>query len=91
MRPIIEFCASNMHLGTEAVMKELEQSPDYDVVEYGCLGNCGECAVLPFAMVDGTIVVSESSDELLTRIQEHIRDAEMLSRLLEEQDLDGAD
>lgn len=35
MRPIIEFCANNMHFGTDEVMDQLEENPDYDVIEYG--------------------------------------------------------
>ena len=27
MRPIIEFCTNNMHHGTEALFKKLEQNP----------------------------------------------------------------
>jgi uncharacterized protein YuzB (UPF0349 family) len=68
MRPIIEFCNSNMALGTENVMKKLEENPDYDVIEYGCLGNCGQCYTTPYAMVNGEIVVADTPDELYIRI-----------------------
>lgn len=68
MRPIIEFCANNMHHGTDAVMAKLEANPDYDVIEYGCLGNCGECYMFPYAMVNGEIVTAPSADELYDEI-----------------------
>ncbi|MCY9591392.1 DUF1450 domain-containing protein [Paenibacillus chitinolyticus] len=76
MRPIIEFCASNMHHGTDAVMKKLEDNPDYDVIEYGCLGNCGECYLFPFAMVNGEIVAAETADKLFDEISKKIKEVE---------------
>ncbi|SEG38126.1 YuzB family protein [Paenibacillus sp. UNC499MF] len=76
MRPIIEFCASNMHHGTDAVMKKLEGNPDYDVIEYGCLGNCGECYLFPFAMVNGEIVAAETADKLFDEISKKIKEVE---------------
>jgi len=76
MRPIIEFCAANMHHGTEKVMKELEENPEYDVIEYGCLGNCGECYLFPYALVNGEIVAAPTAEELREKILEAIREYE---------------
>lgn len=83
MRPIIEFCASNMHHGTDAIMKRLEENPDYDVIEYGCLGNCGECYLFPFAFVNGETVAGESADALYEAIMDKINEIEAMYRLLE--------
>ncbi len=68
MRPIIEFCTNNMHHGTEKIMKKLEGNPDFDVIEYGCLGNCGQCYAEPYALVNGEIVAAESCDALYDEI-----------------------
>lgn len=68
MRPIIEFCMNNMHKGTDKVMKKLESNPEYDVIEYGCLGNCGQCYVEPYALVNGEIVAADTADELYDEI-----------------------
>jgi uncharacterized protein YuzB (UPF0349 family) len=68
MRPIIEFCNSNLALGTDLIMKRLEENPDYDVIEYGCLGNCGQCYMTPFAMVNGEVIIAETPDELYDKI-----------------------
>jgi len=84
MRPIIEFCTNNMHHGTEKVMKELERSPEYDVVEYGCLGNCGECYMFPYALVNGEIVPAETADQLLERIMDKIKEIQEMDRILGE-------
>jgi uncharacterized protein YuzB (UPF0349 family) len=70
-----------MHYGTDKIMKELESNPDYDVVEYGCLTNCGECYMMPYAMVDGEIVSAESADELLVNIIAKIKEAEAWDEL----------
>jgi uncharacterized protein YuzB (UPF0349 family) len=88
-RPIIEFCASNMHHGTDAVMRRLEAEPDkYEVIEYGCLGNCGECFLFPYAYVNGEIVAAETPEELyeaiLKAIREQQAEREILDKLLDD-------
>lgn len=69
MRPVIEFCAGNNHHGTDELLRIWAQNPDVDVVEYGCLGNCGECYMFPYVMVNGETVAAESSEQLLERIK----------------------
>ncbi|ANS75633.1 UDP-N-acetylmuramoylalanine--D-glutamate ligase [Paenibacillus yonginensis] len=76
MRPIIEFCVSNMHFGTDEVMEKLEENPDYDVIEYGCLNNCGLCSAAPYALVNGEIVEAESADKLYELIMNKIKEME---------------
>lgn len=83
MRPIIEFCVNNMHHGTERVKNELEANPDYDVIEYGCLGNCGECFLFPYAFVNGEIVAAETADELLKLIRDKINEIEAMDELFD--------
>ena len=39
MRPIIEFCVSNLASGSQKAMEELEKDPNLDIVEYGCTSN----------------------------------------------------
>ncbi|MFM9280439.1 YuzB family protein [Paenibacillus jiagnxiensis] len=74
MRPIIEFCSSN--ISTEDVMPRLEENPEYDVVEYGCLNNCGQCYAQPYAMVNGEIVAADSPEALYDAIIAKIKEAE---------------
>ena len=74
MRPIIEFCNSNMSLGTYEIMKKLESNPDYDVVEYGCLGNCGQCFYTPYAMLNGEVIEAPTAEELYVKIIEAINE-----------------
>ncbi|MFX3632068.1 MAG: YuzB family protein [Candidatus Pristimantibacillus sp.] len=87
-KPMIEFCASNMHHGTERIMNLFEQDDEFEVIEYGCLGNCGECYLNPFALVDGMIVsaatVDELHDNVLKSIKQQQADREALDKLLED-------
>ena len=71
-----------MHHGTDKLFKKLEQNPDYDVIEYGCLGNCGECYILPFALVNGEIVAAPTVDELEQSIDRYIKEIEVMFDLL---------
>jgi uncharacterized protein YuzB (UPF0349 family) len=82
MRPIIEFCTNNMHHGTEKLMRKLEQNLDYDVIEYGCLGNCGECYLAPYALVNGEVVATATVEELEVEIAAKIKEIEALFDLL---------
>lgn len=82
MRPIIEFCTNNMHHGTDKLMKKLEANPDYDVIEYGCLGNCGECYMFPYALVNGEIVAAATAEELQEQVESKIKEIEAMFDLL---------
>jgi uncharacterized protein YuzB (UPF0349 family) len=82
MRPIIEFCTSNLHHDTERLMKRLEANPDYDVVEYGCLGNCGTCYLFPFALVNGEIVEAADAADLEAKVLAKIREIEEMFEVL---------
>ncbi|WP_422614989.1 YuzB family protein [Cohnella caldifontis] len=73
---IVEFCVSNRHHGTDDIIERLEQDPDIEVVEYGCLGNCGECFLSPYAMVNGDTVVAETPEQLLELIYKAIKEQE---------------
>jgi len=84
MRPIIEFCASNMHNGTNKVLKALEADPSVDVIEYGCLGNCGECYSNPYALVNGEIISGDTSEQLMERITNKLKEIEAMFDLLSE-------
>ena len=36
-KPIIEFCISNLASGAQIAREKLEQDPNLDIIEYGCL------------------------------------------------------
>ena len=58
MFPLVEFCISNMAKGSDVVFEKLENDPNIDVLEYGCLQNC-------LCQVDGDIVEGNTPDDLL--------------------------
>jgi len=72
MRLIIECCAGNMHHGTDQVIDHYEQDSEVDVIEYGCLGNCGECYRFPYVMVNGETVTAETPEQLTALIKQKI-------------------
>lgn len=73
MRPIVEFCQSNLGAGTLRVKEELEKDENLDVIDYGCLGHCGECYEYPFALVDGVFIAGKTPKDLLEKIREEIK------------------
>ncbi|MFD0960378.1 YuzB family protein [Paenibacillus chungangensis] len=88
LKPMVEFCASNMHHGTDEIMNRLELDDDVEVIEYGCLGNCGECYLRPFALVDGVIVAADNIQQLDEAIKLALvaqkADREALDKLLDD-------
>ena len=74
MYPIIEFCVSNLASGSQEAMERLEQDPNLDIIEYGCLGYCGKCARSLYALVNGEIVEGETTDELVANIYKFIEE-----------------
>ncbi len=83
MKPLVEFCSSNVSSYTKSVMTALENDLelDVDVMEYGCLGHCGECYMVPFALVNGDFVNAETPEALLEKIKAKLKaDEEALEK-----------
>lgn len=68
MKPIIEFCVSNLASGAQKAFEQLEKDPNLDVIEYGCLSYCTRCADSLFALVNGEVVSGATIDELVSNI-----------------------
>ncbi|GAE30311.1 YuzB family protein [Halalkalibacter hemicellulosilyticus] len=77
MRPIIEFCLSNLASGSQEAMEMLEKDPNLDIIEYGCLNHCGQCALAPFALVNGEYITGETNEELVDHIYEYLEENPM--------------
>lgn len=68
MKPIIEFCISNLAQGAQAALEKLEKDPNLDIIEYGCLSYCGKCGHSLYALVNGEVVTGDDPDELVEKI-----------------------
>lgn len=77
MKPLIEFCVSNIVSGSQEAMEILEKDPNLDVIEYGCLGYCGICASSLYALVNGDIVKGETPQELVANIYQYLEENPM--------------
>lgn len=67
----IKFCENNLTHGTDNIITKLvDRHPNIKVVVDGCLGQCGDCASGPFAMVDNELIIAKTSDELYERLEE---------------------
>ncbi|MCG3083177.1 YuzB family protein [Anoxybacillus sp. LAT_35] len=77
LKPIVEFCISNLANGSQRALEQLEKDPNLDIIEYGCLGYCGKCANTLFAMVNGDIVTAENADQLVERVYAYIEENPM--------------
>lgn len=66
----IKFCENNFTFGTEETMKKLKENySDIDVSVEPCLGYCGDCAVAPYALVNGEMIQADTADELFEKIK----------------------
>ena len=66
---VIDFCNCNLMSLTQELLLELrEKYPQWRTSKYGCLTNCGECDVRPFAIVDDEIIAASTVDELREKI-----------------------
>ncbi|WP_110928610.1 YuzB family protein [Bacillus massiliglaciei] len=77
MKPLIEFCVSNLASGALEAMLALEKDPNLDIIEYDCLSYCGKCASHMYALVNGDMVTADSADELVQNIYKHLEENPM--------------
>ncbi|CEG23371.1 hypothetical protein BN1080_02345 [Planococcus massiliensis] len=74
MKPIVEFCISNMANGSQESFEKLESDSNLDVLEYGCLSYCTQCAESLYALVNGEIVEGDTPEELTQKVYEFIEE-----------------
>jgi len=77
IRPLIEFCASNLANGAHKAFEELKKDYDLDVYEYGCLSHCGKCDAGLYALVEGEVVKGETPEDLVEKIYQYIEENEL--------------
>lgn len=75
-RVVVDFCAGNLMSFThELFLKLREEHPDWQISKYGCLTNCGECAVRPFAIVNDELLAAEDLEAFTKRLYEQVAKA----------------
>ena len=74
MNPLVEFCVSNLANGSQETYEVLEQDPNLDVLEYGCLSYCTRCSEKLYALVNGELVEAETPEELTKKIYQFIEE-----------------
>jgi uncharacterized protein YuzB (UPF0349 family) len=74
MKPIIEFCISNLASGAQIAREKLERDTNLDIIEYGCLGYCGKCAHSLYALVNGEVVTGETPEQLVEKIYQFLEE-----------------
>ncbi|MCQ6276536.1 YuzB family protein [Bacillus sp. V3B] len=74
IKPIIEFCISNLANGAQIAREKLEKDANLDIIEYGCLGSCGKCGHSLYALVNGEIVTGETPEQLVEKIYQFLEE-----------------
>ncbi|WP_050616245.1 YuzB family protein [Bacillus testis] len=74
IRPVVEFCVSNLANGSYPALEKLENDSTIDILEYGCLNHCGICDQQMYALVNGEMITGENPSELVDRIYEFIEE-----------------
>lgn len=72
-RVTLDFCNGNLMSFTQELFLSLrEEHPEWNISKYGCLTNCGECAVRSFAILKDDIFAAETPEELRTKLMERV-------------------
>ena len=77
IKPIIEFCMSNLANGAQTALEKLQRDPNLDIIEYGCLGYCGKCANSLYALVNGEVVTGDTPENLVDNIYQYLEENPM--------------
>lgn len=70
---VVEVCETNVLSKLELEQLE-DEFPEVAVMRTDCLNLCGLCKLRPYALVNGTRVVSKSEETCLEAIKQKIRD-----------------
>ncbi|MFS0780326.1 YuzB family protein [Bacillus sp. 1P06AnD] len=74
IKPVVEFCVSNLANGSYPALEKLENDSNIDILEYGCLNYCGKCDHYMYALVNGEMVTGDDPEELVSNIYEFIEE-----------------
>ncbi|MGM9924432.1 MAG: DUF1450 domain-containing protein [Bacillus sp. (in: firmicutes)] len=69
MECIVKFCTSNYINGSYEIKEMAEKNHNITIEEDYCLGNCGQCMMESFAVINQKPVVVEKYEELLEKLE----------------------
>ncbi|MFS1514474.1 DUF1450 domain-containing protein [Chengkuizengella sp. SCS-71B] len=72
MKPVIEFCKTNLENGAQKALENLNKDPNLDIEAYDCLENCPACAQSLYALVNKEIIKGNDPDDLVENIYKHL-------------------
>jgi uncharacterized protein YuzB (UPF0349 family) len=65
----VDFCESNVEFHSRPLFERLRERPDLLVREWGCLGNCEQCDLGPYAFVGDQFVSAPSVDAMVPLVE----------------------
>ena len=68
----LEFCMTNLSLGSADAYDVLAEREDVDIIESGCTSNCEICECHLFAIVNGEIMQAENAGKLVKMVEEEL-------------------
>lgn len=69
----VEFCSGNLR-DNQVVWEALEKIPEVELIDYGCLGYCGNCYSEAFAIVEGRLINADTSEALIKKITQKLNE-----------------
>ncbi|WP_407925717.1 DUF1450 domain-containing protein [Chengkuizengella marina] len=74
MKPVIEFCKTNLENGTQKTLDYLNKDQNLDIELYDCLENCPTCAESLYALVNKEIIKGNDPDDLVENIYKYLNE-----------------
>ncbi len=69
----VEFCITNLSLGSADAYDVLVERSDIEIEESGCTSHCEICEQGIFAIVNGEIVTADDAELLVQAVDEEIK------------------
>lgn len=70
----VEFCMTNISLGSADVYDILLERDDVEITESGCTSNCEICECQLFAIVNGELLEEETAEQLLKAVEKELEE-----------------
>ncbi|MCH7321099.1 DUF1450 domain-containing protein [Solibacillus sp. MA9] len=75
----VEFCMTNISLGSADVYDILLERNDVEITESGCTSNCEICECQLFAIVNGELIEEETAEQLLKAIEKELEESSVIA------------